>query len=90
MRFIRHIRFAVFPLVLLVSPAAAGIAAPATTRDVPLFQYVFDVRSVTLTGTYWTSGGRATTRIHLAKPTKRASMIWLGSAAAASTTAWAR
>ncbi len=57
---------------------AAGIAAPATTKDVPLFQYVFDVRSVTLTGTYSTPSGTATTRIHLARPTRKASMIWFG------------
>ena len=74
----RRLGVGTLALALLVSLAAAGIAAPAATKDVPLFQYVFDVRSVTLTGTYWTSGGTATTRIHLAKPTKKISMIWFG------------
>ena len=72
----RRLGVGTLALALLVSLAAAGIAAPAATKNLPLFQYVFDVRSVTLTGTYWTSGGTATTHIHLAKPTKKTSMIW--------------
>jgi hypothetical protein len=64
--------------VLIAVLATAGYAAGTIAKDVPPFEYRYQVASVTLSATFTKGDGKATTELRLSPLPKRKSLDWYG------------